>query len=197
MSLPYDYSIITHWVAVKCPDCADEAVFEFAECVKIKKKADIPYFKKSKYFEYQPSDNQYGEGYHLAYYYHGLHAQHGFPALKDLPSDYEMEDWAHPDHLYRNFHQNLGTLFCIKCALCRKHHLNWPNEAFFQILYKGENLWAFDRRCAGDLMQYISSKDRKRDRYKHHAFLLKLPSHFLTQKARETVVKKLKQKLEE
>lgn len=196
MSLPYNYKIITHWVAVTCTDCDKEARFEFAERMKIEKKVDIPYFEKSKYFEYQSSNNSNGQGFHLAYYFQALQLQHGLPAIDDLPDGYDIHDWTHSEHLYRPFDHNHGTLICINCGLRRKHNLDWPNEAYFQITYRGQTLWAYDRRCASEIMYFIQSKDRKRNHYKFKSFLLKLPTHFLTQKARNDVVKRLKVRLE-
>lgn len=196
MSQPYDYRVMTHRVSVPCPACLKEAFFEFAEAVKIRERKDIPYFKTSKFFDYAREKNQYGGHLNYAYYYHGLHLQHGFPALSDLPSGYKMEDWAHPPYLLRSFIHNLGTLFCLHCGMRRKHGLDWPEEAYFQISYKEQVLWAYDRRCAGELMAYIQSTDRKRGSYKFKPFLLKVPAHFLTQKARAAVVKRLKAKVE-
>ena len=81
---------------------------------------------------------------------------------------------------------------CAKCGLNCKHELDWPGDAFFQIEYRNNILWAFDRDTAIVLLKYIASEDRDRHRYGHRMlFLMKVPSMFLSKKARETVVKKL------
>lgn len=194
MTLPYQDNPITHVVAIACPGCGKEAFFEFAEYVKIQLRKDIAYFQNSKFFEHRKVNNSDGQGVNLAVYFHKLHG-HGFPAIDDLPAGYTMSDWAHYDHLYRSFKYNAGTVFCIPCGLRRKHELFWPNEAYFQIDYKGHVLWAFDRRCAAELLDFIQSKGRDRSKYNHSTFLLKLPPHFLARNARDTVAKRLAVKL--
>ena len=195
MTLPYQDNPITHVVAIACPNCRKEAFFEFAEYVKIRLRKDVSYFQNSKYFEHRKVRNSDGQGVNLAVFFHKLQG-HGLPAIDDLPAGYAMSDWTHYDHLYRSFKYNWGTAFCISCGLRRKHELSWPQEAYFQIVYKGHVLWAFDRRCAGELLNFIQSKDRDRSKYNHSTFLLKLPPQFLAKNARDTVVKRLTQKLE-
>lgn len=190
MSYPYDNVYLPHVLALTCPDCAKEAFFEFPSCVKIRLRKDIPYFEKSKYFEYHKAPERDGKSVNLAFYFHKLHG-HSFPEITDLPDGYEMSDWARSSFLYREHGKDEGTLFCIACGLRRKHQLSWPQEAYFQITYKGKVLWAYDRRCAAELLDYIASKDRERADYQYRAFLLTVPSFFQTKAARDEVVKRL------
>ncbi|MEP3890427.1 MAG: hypothetical protein ABJN69_08155 [Hellea sp.] len=194
MTLPYQDNPITHVVAIACPSCGKEANFEFAEYVKVSLRKDIPYFQNSKFFEHRKVSNSDGQGVNLAFYFHKLHA-HGFPAIDDLPEGYAVSDWAHYDHLYRSYKYDAGTVYCIPCGLRRKHQLVWPSEAYFQIDYKGHVLWAFNRRSAAELKDFIQSKERGRSQYEYRSFLLKLPPQFLAKSARNTVVKRLSAKL--
>jgi len=85
----------------------------------------------------------------------------------------------------------------------KKHNLKWPEEAYFQINYKGQVLWAFDRKYALKLLSYIESKERKKRIVGYSGkpwntiisqdwFLRHIPEHFQTAKARPEIVKKLK-----
>jgi hypothetical protein len=106
-----------------------------------------------------------------------------------LPGGYSPEDWDHSPYLYRSHGLDIGSVTCQSCGYRKKHSLNWPDEAYFQIDYKGKVLWAFDRESATVLRDYVRSETRQRDG-KWKAFLLHIPSHFLKKKAREEVSKK-------
>ena len=78
-----------------------------------------------------------------------------------------------------------------------KHKLDWPEEAYFQVSYKGKVLWAYDRKTASKLLNYIKSDDRRKrielqpSYIVQDAFLRKIPEHFQTAKARKAIAKKL------
>jgi hypothetical protein len=90
MTRPYDWNAMPHKVDVICPECSAKAVFEFAEIVKISKKQDIEYFKKSKVFDYQLFENGSGQRWHGAIFYHGLHSMNN---MDDLPDGYSRDDF--------------------------------------------------------------------------------------------------------
>ena len=90
---------------------------------------------------------------------------------------------------------DLGVLICPKCFLRRKHLLRWPQEAYFQIDYRDQTLWAFDRQMALDLLGFIKSDERDRHAFQYSYSLRKTPSYFLTAKGRPAIVKKLEQVL--
>ncbi len=194
MTLPYADNPMPHVLSVHCPECKHEAVFEFSECIKIRRTHDIEYFKTSPMFEYKKITNHNGEGVNLACYYHKL-AQHNLPDMSDLPSGYAMSDWGHSTYLYRAYGFDVGTIVCRSCGLRRKHGLSWPDEAYFQIEHKRQILWAFDRESAVELLDFIRSKDRERSKYKYRTFLLKIPPQFLDKKVRDIVTKRLSARL--
>jgi len=103
--------------------------------------------------------------------------------------------------------KNTGSIRCSCCLIQRKHSLNWPSDAYFQITYKGKVLWAFDRKYTLKLLSYIESKERKKrivgysgqpwnTVYSQDWFLRHIPEHFQSAKARPEIVKKLKSILE-
>lgn len=179
-------------VAIQCPDCAREALFAFFECVEIRFKKDIEYFKQSPLFEYRKVIYD-GVGVNLACYYHRL-SQNSLPDITDLPDGYSMADWEH-GFRYRMYGFNDGTIVCHDCGHRKKHVLSWPGEAYFQIEYKQKMLWAYDRDSTVELLDYICSKNRDRARYKYRSFLLHLPAHFQAQNARAHIIKYLSAKL--
>lgn len=187
----YEWNPMPHILAVRCPDCGAEAVFEFAESVLIRGRADVLYFKTSKDFGVQEICSH---GWtKLAVYWHRL----GTPlsAIDDLPEGYHPGMWEHSEHFVRQGPGDLGTVVCAHCGLRRRHVLEWPQDAFFQIEHRGHVLWAFERSSMVALVDFVASTDRQNPRRPWSGFLMKVPSHFLVAKAREPVLKKLRAKL--
>jgi hypothetical protein len=193
MTEAYDLNPMPHRVTIRCPDCGSAAEFEFAEVVRIQLAKDVAFFQKSDAFEYQLFEDSCGGRWHGALFFHGLRGS-TFEVIRNLPEGYSPEDWAHSRYLRRSHGYDIGTVTCQGCGCRRKHALTWPADAFFQIDYKGKALWAFDRESTTVLLDYVRSESRKRDsRWK--SFLLHIPSHFLTKKAREEVTRKLERVL--
>jgi len=194
MTGAYDWNSMPHRVSITCPACRSLANFEFAEVVRIKLRADVPYFQESDAFEYQLFEDSCGSRWHGAIFYHGLRESPS-AAIRDLPEGYSPEDWDHSRYLYRSHGLDIGSVVCGSCDYRRKHALKWPDDAYFQIEYRRRVLWAFDRETAFELHTFIASDDRCRAASKWQAFLRHVPSHFLKQQARDTVTKKLKKLL--
>lgn len=190
MTGTYDWNPMPHKVDICCPSCQKLAHFEFCEVVKVCLKKDIGFFQNSNLFEYQLFQNSCGNRWHGAIYCMGLHGN-SVAAIGNLPEGYSPEDWNHSKYLYRSHCQDIGTIQCAGCGLIKKHKLDWENEAYFSITYKGKHLWAFNRESAQELKQYINSKDRNLDKYNWSNFLLHIPSVFKKQSARDSIVKSL------
>ena len=87
-----------------------------------------------------------------------------------------------------------GRLTCLGCGLNGRHEVDWPREAFFQLDYRGETLWAFDRAMMDDILAYLTAgvdRDAVRRNSAYAGRLMHLPKAFLTAKARETLVAKI------
>ena len=190
MTGPYEWNPMPHIVSVRCPDCGAQAKFEFAEGRRIELRKDIAYFQTSKDFDYATVRDYGGGNCHVAVYYHGL-GRRALGSINDLPDGYTQDDWQHSRYLMRSHDSHTGAISCAKCGLQITHHLDWPTDAFFQIEFWGNVLWAFDRESASELLTYIASEDRTRQNFVYKSFLMEIPTVFLTRKARETVVKKL------
>ncbi len=57
---------------------------------------------------------------------------------------------------------NEGVLVCKTCPSAQRYKLNWPEDAYFQITYKGQKLWAYNRAFAVSLLAYLESETRKK-----------------------------------
>ncbi len=96
---------------------------------------------------------------------------------------------------------NEGVLVCKTCPSAQRYKLNWPEDAYFQITYKGQKLWAYNRAFAVSLLAYLESETRKKTMVSDggaratRPFLNSVPTLFQTAKARPIVVRALKQKL--
>ena len=190
MTDTYSGNPMPHRVSIKCPNCGSAAEFEFAEVVSIKLKKDVEYFKNSDAFEYGFFEDSSGSRWHAATFYRGLN-ETSLGSIGDLPEGYAPEDWNHSEYLYRSCGGDCGVVVCSFCGYRTKQSLNWPSDAFFQIEHKGKVLWAFHRESAVELMEYVSSEHRDRQKFEWQSFLRHIPSHFLYKGAREDVSKKL------
>lgn len=175
---------------VKCLRCGKRAYFEFAEVVTIREKKDVQFFKDSDQFDYLFSQGGGGNRWHAAFFYPGLHGR-SVAAIRELPDGYEPSNWAHSKYLYRSSNFGMGSVDCSHCGLRQKHQLKWPEDAYYQIEYKGEILWAFHQESAAELKEFIASKDRDRSKYRWATFLLHVPTIFLKENARDSIVRKL------
>ena len=192
MTGTYAWNPMPHRVSVRCPACAQHASFEFAETVRIKRKADIPFFEKSRLFEYAFIEvSRAGQNFNAALFYAGLHGG-STAAIRELPDGYSPEDWDHSRYLYRSWPTDRGSVVCPSCRLHRKHVLRWPEDAWFQVEYRGSTLWAFERESATVLRDHIASTERRlRRRRRWSSLLLHVPKEFLVASARATLVKRL------
>ncbi|SDM24741.1 hypothetical protein [Maricaulis salignorans] len=87
-----------------------------------------------------------------------------------------------------------GRLSCLGCGLNRTHEVDWPREAFYQLEYRGETLWAFDRAMMADIAAYLGAgpdRDTVRRQSPHATRLMRLPKTFLSARARETLITKI------
>jgi len=81
-----------------------------------------------------------------------------------------------------------GLVQCSQCHSNRKHKLKWPNDAYWQWEIRGELLWAWDKKHALVILDYVRTKSRpSRKSY----CLRHIPSHFLSAKVRDLVVLKM------
>jgi hypothetical protein len=76
-----------------------------------------------------------------------------------------------------------------------KRRLNWPDDGFYSIAYRGQVLWAYHRESALELQHYLLSTNREVSRYRWASFLLHVPTLFKTRKARVAVAKQLQRLL--
>jgi hypothetical protein len=87
-----------------------------------------------------------------------------------------------------------GRISCLACGHNGEHAVDWPREAFYQISYRGEALWAFTRNMAQDLRAVIAAgadRDAVRQASAYYIWLVRIPAGFLAAKARETVLARL------
>lgn len=71
-------------------------------------------------------------------------------------------------------------------------------DRFFQVEFRGQTLWAANRDHALALIEFIEGSDRRRlPDDVTRAWARRIPTHFLTAKGRETIVKRLRRLIEE
>lgn len=193
MTDPYDVNPMPARLAVACPACGCEAVYEPATVAPIRRRRNVPYFKRHKDFLYVRGRADAGGYRHLAVHFPGL-APGRLEALKAFPAEESAVAWAPVSDGWRHFFP-VGSIACGTCGHRARHRLRWPQDAWFQAGYRGHVLWAWDRDSAGDLLAYVEAKDRRRRDYRHRLMLMKVPGRFLTAKARPQVAKQLRRRL--
>lgn len=178
-----------HVLDVICPDCRGPARFEFATGIPVDRK-DRDWFRRSRAFEMRKVERHDGARHVVAMHYRGLRGP-SLDVISDMPAAHSPADWHHSRYHVRTTTAHEGTVTCSACALRRKHRLDWPRDAWFQIEYRGRVLWAFDRDMALRLLSHIQGKMRPSP----DAQLLKVPAHFRTAKARNEVARRLRARL--
>jgi hypothetical protein len=194
--------IETSDLLVRCPDTGRGADFIVSSAVQIHPNHQS-YFQTSKSF--LVSESRRVPGALLAHYFHGLSAP--LDSLTDLPRAYTAAAWARrPGRYPLNGGRVHGTLYSPGGKPPRRHVVNWPEDAWFQLGYKGHTLWAYNRASALELYDYLASSERNKSvevqpasggppSTVEHPFLKKIPSVFLTAKARPDIVRKLRRLL--
>lgn len=92
---------------------------------------------------------------------------------------------------YPLFHR--GVVECLACKRQLVHTLAWPEDAWWQWSIRGKMLWAWDRKHAEQILQYVRATDRPGR--STSGPLGSVPSHFLSAKVRDAVVKAIERKL--
>jgi hypothetical protein len=92
---------------------------------------------------------------------------------------------------YALFHRGL-----VECDVCREHLIHtlvWPEDAWWQWSIRGNVLWAWDRKHAEQILEYVRATDRPAR--STSGPIGSIPSHFLSAKVRGAVVKAIERKL--
>lgn len=87
-----------------------------------------------------------------------------------------------------------GKYSCRSCATTAAHSVNWPEDAFYKVEYRGNLLWAQTRKMMEDIRDYISAGADRDATRKSSAYFVKLaliPKEFLNAKARAPILKKI------
>jgi hypothetical protein len=82
-----------------------------------------------------------------------------------------------------------GIVQCGSCQISQNKELDWPDDAFWKWEVRGKVLWAWDRKHAEYIREYIASKDRPS---RYNPVIRYIPSHFLSAKNRESALKAMK-----
>jgi hypothetical protein len=103
---------------------------------------------------------------------------------QDRDNPFQKLFWGSPKHR-PSAAPIMGVLKCPACTALRKHRLDWPRDAFYQVNVDGKQLWAWDRRSLAFIRDHIEKLDRPK---RHHPLLRHLPTHFLVAKRRDAVL---------
>ena len=189
---------MTYVLDIKCPDCDNFAKFSFAPYVRVKTNRDRDYFEKSSDFKVIEWRGRGARFHRYALYYPRV--SNALENTSDLPDGYTSESWKPVAYRYVGTKKAVfasiddeGVLTCKSCPTMRRYKLNWPEDAHFQISYKGQRLWAYNREFAVSLLDYLESGIRASTNAR--PFLNSVPAVFQSSKARPWVVRDLKKKL--
>ncbi|MDO3666151.1 hypothetical protein [Acinetobacter higginsii] len=184
----YEYWSLPSKLNIKCPACQAKADFEFARLAKIPLKKDVDYFQHHADFEYARFQDSCGGYWHAAFYYPNL--SNGIDQIQGLPEGYDSMAWS-----TRYSVQSRGGVICESCGYRHKHELNWPNDAYYVVMYRQQALWAFHREAAIELYHYLTEALRDHKKYRYSFFLLHIPTIFKQKKARQHVTQQLQKLL--
>jgi len=184
----YEYWSLPSKLSIKCPACQARADFEFARLAKIHLKKDVGYFQSHPDFEYARFQDYCGSYWHAAFHYPNLSSR--IEQIQDMPEGYDSTAWN-----TRYSMQSRGGVNCECCGFKQKHELNWPNDAYYVVMYRHQPLWAFHREAAVELYEYLSESLRDHKKYRYSFFLLHIPTIFKQKKARQYVIRQLQKLL--
>lgn len=188
MTYSYQWFSAPKEISIVCPVCQKEALFQFASVFHVEKKQDRIFFETHPAFETTTVYDSYTYTHKFCVIF--------YPALKSNPELKNfLECHKSLDNSVSHLIKDKGVVFCPSCLIKRKHQLNWPQEAYYCIDYKGQLLWAFHRPAFVSIYDYIQAKIRDRHVAGHFIYLLHIPRHFLTQHARTEVSKKMRRLL--
>ena len=182
------------------------AGFTFAPYVRVKTNLDRDYFENSNNFKVIEWRGRSARFHRYALYYPRV--SNAMENIDNLPDGYTAESWKPVPYIYVGGNRAVfasiydeGVFTCDSCPTVRRHKLNWPEDAYFQIAYRGHLLWAYNREFAVSLLSYLESETRMKTMVSTRGvratrpFLNSVPTVFQTAKARPVVVRALKQKL--
>lgn len=171
----------------------------------ITRKVDRAYFEKSKDFMILPA-NHAGSFTRVAYF---PNLGNNLENIKELPESHSASEWQSSKSGFNGNGGGLGVMSCNGCYQRRRHDLKWPDDAYFNVDYRGHRLWAYDRAYAVKLLNYIRSDERHKAIKGHidlgdrkieitgiDNFLHKIPKIFQSKKARSHIVQKLEKRLQ-
>ena len=195
MTAPHEWNPVPNSLAVRCPECGEEAEFDFAAVARIERLSDVLHFENHQQLLYSKFSDRRRHSWHGAVFFPGLKGR-DWTSIRNLPEGYAAELWNpanQPARLLDLILQNpsSGCVHCQYCQIARRHDLKWPKEAWYQIGCGNDVLWAWHRKCAEGLRDFIASKDRDPHKHDWYLFLLHIPEVFLQAKTRAEVLKKL------
>ena len=160
-------------VDVRCPHCAGHACFREP-------------------FEFRSVAPANGPAHRWGGWYVVERYPHIFPwvAPRGSSSQY-LTDGANDGQGYPLLHR--GVVECEACKQQSVHVLAWPEDAWWQWSIRGKMLWAWDRQHAEQILRYVRATDRPPR--STSGPIGSLPSHFLSAKVRDAVVKAIERKL--
>ena len=185
------------FISVICPKCEKYATFKKSVGVANIEKADRKYFENSKHFDTFYTKH-YGRYQYEVWYDAGL--SNPLDNIHDLPEGYSAGVFKRSKYLRPLPNFSRGVISCNNCTLRRRTNIDWPKQAYFKLDYRNNILWAYDRKMALAILEYLKDPSRKkvsqsiRNKTSYN-WLNNLPTVFQTKKATPHVIKKLEKLL--
>ncbi|MFL5732870.1 MAG: hypothetical protein ACJ78Q_06680 [Chloroflexia bacterium] len=177
----YDFNTVPETFTIRCPRCEAAAEFRF------------PFTLLGAHLTTHPKERAIAEAMQLDPNVK-VEQWGGWTVLVHFPNIYPWQPPPAGEGYRRGEH---GVSICPQCGHKGKHELSWPEDAYFNCEFKGQQLWAWTRGHARALKSYVDSKDRNVWHYPGYAlFLLHVPKVFLTTKNRDGVSRRLERMLE-
>ncbi|QGS50007.1 hypothetical protein [Shewanella putrefaciens] len=184
----YEFFSLPDRVEVVCPLCDGCATFTYAHVLQIEKK-DAHLFENEQ-FEIKLFNQRFAHKWPCVLFFPPL-----FGAVswrEKFPEKYQgASTWEHRANSAFTDGTDLGLICCHQCMAKQKHQLEWPQDAFYSIEFKGHLLWAFNKMMMQQIRDYIQAKDRDAVFASEPIVIRHLPTVFKLAKNREGLVKKI------
>jgi hypothetical protein len=119
----------------------------------------------------------------------------GGTAIVRFPDTFAWKDEHNPYTQCGTFnrqHHIWGVVNCPHCGCRRKHNLNWPADAYYQLSCRNAFIWGWTRRHFVAIRNFVESEDRNPRKHCYAGLRLsKLPKEILLIKNRSVIVKEI------
>ncbi len=147
MTSAYEAGVTPDEIDIRCPKCGDPARFRFGLAGVVESKAERAAVEAHPAYELGTIVERGNNRRTVVIYHEWLDVGERLPFNGTSLARYVFREFA-----------DRGACLCGSCRFRDRHQLRWPDDALFSCEVRGETLWAWTRKHAVVLRDYIASR---------------------------------------